>query len=104
MEPTTPIVFKLTYLLVAAIGAIVPLAYRPGLNKFQAGVMVICGTVGAAILAHPVSMLAHPFLPGDVSDIDHAIAFICGVLIMRVAEEALLFVHKAVEKISEKLK
>lgn len=90
---------KLSYLAIAAIGSLVPVLYRKEIRMWQAAVMVLAGTIGSGVLTRPIAMLLDPWLPGNYDDIDHSVAFLVGVIIMRLSEEILKLMDKVVDKI-----
>lgn len=101
---STPLLIKPAYWIIGLIGALVPLVYRKGLSKFQAGVMAICGAVGAAVFTPIVAGLLAKYVDGGYEHVEYAVAFTCGLLMMRACEVLLIrvgeFVNKSLTKLS----
>lgn len=94
IESAPILLAKPAYWIIGLIGALVPLIFRTGLTKFQAGLMAVCGMFGAVVFTHPLTMWVSALLHWEYVDIDNAIAFTIGILSMRVAESLLKFIER----------
>jgi hypothetical protein len=88
--------------MLGALGAMVPLAFRDGLSRTQAGIMFLSGAAGAYALARPLSLWVDPWAPGSAFDIEPACAYFSGVVVMRVCEEVLRFLERRSQKLLDR--
>lgn len=94
---------RVVYVVLGALGALVPLAFKTGLTRVQAGLLCIGGAAGAYAIAHPLALWLDGYLPGEVTDIEPACAYFSGVLVMRICEEVLRFLNRRAQSIIDKL-